>query len=61
MTVTNETKHSAVVTGAYKYDVADWDDSVVAWDAPLFSWDSRGIVATNQTKNSAVVTNQTKN
>lgn len=60
ITVTNETKHSAVITGAYKYDVAVWDDGIVAWDAPLFSWDSRGIASTNETKHSAIVTNQSK-
>jgi hypothetical protein len=59
-TVTNETKHTAVVTGDNKYGVALWDDPLVAWDAPLFTWDSKSISITNETKHSAIISNQSK-
>jgi len=58
--ITNETKHSAIVSGENKYGIAEWADTLVAWDAPLFSWDSKRISATNETKHNAIISNQLK-
>lgn len=58
--VTNETKHSAVVSSINKYGVALWDDVNVSWDDSLFTWDNISVTTTNETKHSAIITNQSK-
>ena len=60
VTVTNETKNGAVVSGENRYGVANWDDPLVAWDSPLFTWDNLSLTITNETKNNAVISNENK-
>lgn len=60
-TFTNQAKNTATLSNPNKYDIAKWADADVTWDDALYSWDSRGIVVTNTTKNTATITNQIKN
>lgn len=61
-TWTPQTKNTSTMTNQGFSNTAVWDDTEVDWDDAFIGWDAnRGDAYSNQSKNTTVLTNQTKN